>query len=69
MMRPPAAVIPGRLGPGLPSAKLSPGVTDAALAGAHVATIPTKVFDQMLKHPLTDKGIESFLADWKKSGR
>ncbi len=44
-------------------------VTDAALAGAHVATIPTKVFDQMLKHPLTDKGIESFLADWKKSGR
>ena len=44
-------------------------VTDAALAGAHVATIPTKVFDQMLKHPLTDKGIEGFLADWKKSGR
>ncbi|MBI3131932.1 MAG: fructose-6-phosphate aldolase [Acidobacteria bacterium] len=44
-------------------------VTDAALAGAHVATIPTKVFDQMLKHPLTDKGIEGFLSDWKKSGR
>ena len=44
-------------------------VTDAALLGAHVATIPTKVFDQMLKHPLTDKGIEGFLADWKKSGR
>lgn len=44
-------------------------VTDAALAGAHVATIPTKVFDQMLRHPLTDKGIEGFLADWKKSGR
>ncbi len=44
-------------------------VTDSALAGAHVATIPTKVFDQMLKHPLTDKGIEGFLADWKKSGR
>jgi transaldolase len=44
-------------------------VTDAALAGAHVATIPTKVFDLMLKHPLTDKGIEGFLADWKKSGR
>ena len=44
-------------------------VTDAALAGAHVATIPTKVFDQMLKHPLTDKGIEGFLLDWKKSGR
>jgi transaldolase len=44
-------------------------VTDSALAGAHVATIPTKVFDQMLKHPLTDKGVEGFLADWKKSGR
>ncbi len=44
-------------------------VTDAALAGSHVATIPTKVFDQMLKHPLPDKGIEGFLADWKKSGR
>jgi transaldolase len=44
-------------------------VTEAALAGAHVATIPTKVFDQMIQHPLTDKGIEQFLADWKKSGR
>ncbi len=44
-------------------------VTEAALAGAHVATIPPKVFDQMLGHPLTDKGIETFLADWKKSGR
>ena len=44
-------------------------VTDAALAGAQVATIPTKVFDQMLAHPLPDRGIEGFLADWKKSGR
>jgi transaldolase len=44
-------------------------VTDAALAGAQVATIPTKIFDQMLAHPLTDKGIEGFLKDWKKSGR
>jgi transaldolase len=44
-------------------------VTEAALAGAHVATIPTKVFDQMMAHPLTDKGIEGFMADWKKSGR
>ena len=44
-------------------------VTDAALAGAHIATIPTKVFDQMLAHPLTDKGIEMFLSDWKMSGR
>ena len=44
-------------------------VTEAALAGAHVATIPTKVFDQMIQHPLTDKGIAGFMADWKKSGR
>ncbi len=44
-------------------------VTEAALAGAHVATIPTKVFDQMVKHPLTDQGVAQFLADWKKSGR
>jgi len=44
-------------------------VTESALAGAHVATIPTKVFDQMIQHPLTDKGIEGFMADWKKSGR
>jgi transaldolase len=44
-------------------------VTEAALAGAHVATIPTKVMEQMIKHPLTDKGIEAFLADWKKGGR
>ena len=51
------------------SIRLPRHVTEAALAGAHVATIPTKVFDQMLKHPLTDKGVEGFLADWKKSGR
>ena len=44
-------------------------VTDAALAGAHIATIPPKVFDQMLSHPLTDRGIEGFLSDWKKGGR
>lgn len=44
-------------------------VTESALAGAHVATIPTKVFDQMIQHPLTDKGIEGFMADWRKSGR
>jgi transaldolase len=40
-------------------------VTDAALAGAHVATIPSTVLFQMLKHPLTDSGIERFLADAK----
>ena len=42
-------------------------VVQAALAGSHVATIPAKVIDQMFKHPLTDKGLESFLADWKKA--
>jgi transaldolase len=41
-------------------------VVDAALAGAHIATIPFKVIDQLVKHPLTDIGIEKFLADWKK---
>lgn len=41
-------------------------VTQAALMGAHVATIPPKVLWQLLKHPLTDKGIEGFLADWAK---
>ncbi len=41
-------------------------VVDAALAGAHIATIPFSVIDQMVKHPLTDIGIEKFLADWKK---
>lgn len=51
------------------SIRSSRHVTEAAMAGAHVATIPTKVFDQMIQHPLTDKGIESFLADWKKGGR
>lgn len=41
-------------------------VLDAALMGAHVATIPYKVITQLANHPLTDKGIEAFLADWKK---
>lgn len=40
-------------------------VMDAAKSGAHIATIPYKVFLQMLKHPLTDLGIESFLKDWE----
>ncbi|MFD1861858.1 fructose-6-phosphate aldolase [Planococcus chinensis] len=41
-------------------------VTDAALNGAHIGTMPIKVMQQMFKHPLTDKGIEAFLADWEK---
>jgi transaldolase len=44
-------------------------IVDCALAGADVATIPFKVIQQLVKHPLTDKGLESFLSDWKKSGR
>jgi transaldolase len=39
-------------------------VTDAALRGAHIATVPYKVIMQLFKHPLTDKGIEAFLNDW-----
>jgi transaldolase len=39
-------------------------VTDSALAGAHVATLPFKVFQQMVHHPLTDKGIVQFRKDW-----
>ena len=41
-------------------------VLAAALMGADIATIPFKVITQLVKHPLTDKGIEAFLADWKK---
>lgn len=41
-------------------------VIDAALMGAHIATIPLKVIEQLLKHPLTDIGIDKFLADWEK---
>ncbi|MEO7673775.1 MAG: fructose-6-phosphate aldolase [Pyrinomonadaceae bacterium] len=44
-------------------------IVDCALVGADVATIPFKVIQQLVKHPLTDKGLESFLSDWKKSGR
>jgi len=43
-------------------------VIEAAKAGAHVATIPFGVLEQMLKHPLTDIGIQRFSDDWKKSG-
>lgn len=39
-------------------------VTEAALRGAHIATIPYKVLLQLFNHPLTDKGIDAFLADW-----
>lgn len=41
-------------------------VLESALLGAHVATIPYNVMEQFSKHPLTDKGIQKFLEDWKK---
>lgn len=40
-------------------------VTEAALAGAHIATIPADVFKKMLSHPMTDQGIEKFMKDWE----
>jgi transaldolase len=42
-------------------------VTDSALAGAHIATLPFKVLKQMVHHPLTDKGINTFREDWDKA--
>jgi len=42
-------------------------VVDAAMIGADICTMPFKVIDQLIKHPLTDIGLERFLADWKKS--
>ncbi|NIA28608.1 MAG: fructose-6-phosphate aldolase [Actinobacteria bacterium] len=41
-------------------------VRDAALIGAHIATIPLKVVEQMIKHPLTEIGVAQFLKDWEK---
>jgi transaldolase len=43
-------------------------VVDAAKAGAHVATMPFAVLQQLMKHPLTDIGLKKFLDDWQKSG-
>lgn len=43
-------------------------VVDAALMGADIATMPYTVIKQVIKHPLTDIGLEKFLADWKKMG-
>ncbi|ADI00662.1 fructose-6-phosphate aldolase [Salisediminibacterium selenitireducens] len=44
-------------------------VTEAALRGAHIATVPFSMFGQLVKHPLTDIGIEKFLADWNKANK
>ena len=51
------------------SIRLPRQIVDCPLAGADVATIPFKVIQQLVKHPLTDNGLNAFLADWKKSGR
>ena len=42
-------------------------VVEAAKMGAHIGTMPFKVFEQLFKHPLTDRGLESFLKDWEKA--
>jgi transaldolase len=44
-------------------------IVTAAKMGAHVATIPPSVLKQLISHPLTDKGLEVFLNDWKKTGQ
>jgi len=41
-------------------------VVEAALAGAHIATMPFKVLDMLFNHPLTDKGLDQFLKDYRK---
>jgi transaldolase len=43
-------------------------VVQAARLGADVATMPFKVMEQLIKHPLTDKGLDQFLSDWRKGG-
>ena len=44
-------------------------IVQSAQLGADVATMPFKVLEQLFKHPLTDIGLERFLADWKKTGK
>jgi transaldolase len=44
-------------------------ILEAARMGAHVATMPPKTLRQLYKHPLTDKGLQSFMDDWAKSGQ
>lgn len=44
-------------------------VIDAAKLGAHVSTIPPATLKELVKHPLTDKGLQAFLADWQKTGQ
>lgn len=51
------------------SVRSSQHVVDAALMGADVVTLPPKILGALYKHPLTDKGLDAFLADWKKTGQ
>lgn len=44
-------------------------ILDAAMMGADVMTAPSQVIQQLLKHPLTDKGLDTFLKDWKSTGQ
>ncbi len=44
-------------------------VAEAALAGGHICTMPYSIFQQLVKHPLTDIGLKQFLSDWEKMGR
>ena len=44
-------------------------VVEAALAGGHICTMPFSIFQQMVKHPLTDSGLKKFLADWEAQAR
>ena len=44
-------------------------VIDAALLGADVVTLPPKILSSLYKHPLTDSGLEAFIADWKQTGQ
>jgi len=44
-------------------------IVESALAGADVVTVPFNIFQKIVKHPLTDKGLDAFLSDWKNSGR
>ncbi|MCE7792449.1 fructose-6-phosphate aldolase [Salipaludibacillus sp. CUR1] len=44
-------------------------VAESAMSGAHIATMPLKVIEQLVKHPLTDLGIEKFLTDWNKANK
>jgi transaldolase len=44
-------------------------VVEAALAGGHICTMPFAIFQQMVKHPLTDSGLKKFLADWEAQSK